>query len=551
MSSTNIKALLDNLSPAIEAITDPAARFVIEQLLKIIEMQAEIIDELRAENQTLRNEVSRLKGEKGKPAFRKQTSADQDVSSEKERRGKPKKKKSKKKKDKINVDREQLCTIAPDALPDDAVFKGHSTVVIQDIQITTDNIAFKKEVYYSPSLKKTFMAALPPGYEGEFGPHLKAVVLALHNSGKMTESAILTFLRHHGIVISSATISRMITEKHDSFHQEKADIVQAGLASSTHQQMDDTGARVKGKNHYTHILCNALYTAFFTRRHKNRLTVLEILVQGPLSFRFDGSAYDLMVKLKLPNKTLKRLKALVRQTTMSRAEVEQLLEALFSGPQHYKTYRQIILEGSAIAAYQRSPEAIELLLTDDAPQYKKITELLALCWIHDARHYKKLKPVVPRYRRAHKAFLTRYWDYYRLLLAYKEKPNAARAESLIADFDGLFSTTTGYERLDERIARTRQKKETLLLVLEHPNLPLHNNASELGARAQARYRDISFHTMSEKGTQAHDTFMTLVETAKKLSVNTYQYFYDRITQRYEMPALASLIMANAEIAAPG
>ena len=78
-------------------------------------------------------------------------------------------------------------------------------------------------------------------------------------------------------------------------------------------------------------------------------------------------------------------------------------------------------------------------------------------------------------------------------------------------------------------------------MLKHPALPLNNNASELGARAQARYRDISFHTMSEAGTQAKDTFMTIVETAKKLTVNTYHYFYDRISQTNAMPSLASLI----------
>ena len=42
-----------------------------------------------------------------------------------------------------------------------------------------------------------------------------------------------------------------------------------------------------------------------------------------------------------------------------------------------------------------------------------------------------------------------------------------------------------------------------------------------------------------------DTFMTLVETAKKLAVNTYRYFYDRISQQYLMPSLASLILSRS------
>ena len=81
----------------------------------------------------------------------------------------------------------------------------------------------------------------------------------------------------------------------------------------------------------------------------------------------------------------------------------------------------------------------------------------------------------------------------------------------------------------------------MLLVLQYTELPLHNNASELGARAQVRKRDISLHTMSSKGTEAKDTLMTIVETAKKHGVNVYHYFYDRIIQKYDMPSLANLI----------
>lgn len=88
---------------------------------------------------------------------------------------------------------------------------------------------------------------------------------------------------------------------------------------------------------------------------------------------------------------------------------------------------------------------------------------------------------------------------------------------------------------------TKSRKESLLLVLHYPELPLHNNASELGARGQARKRDISLHTVNEKGTEAKDTFMTIIETAKKHSVNVYHYLYDRIIQKYDMPSLSSLI----------
>ena len=34
------------------------------------------------------------------------------------------------------------------------------------------------------------------------------------------------------------------------------------------------------------------------------------------------------------------------------------------------------------------------LVCDDAPQFKLLTEELALCWVHEGRHYKKLNPLV-------------------------------------------------------------------------------------------------------------------------------------------------------------
>jgi hypothetical protein len=132
-------------------------------------------------------------------------------------------------------------------------------------------------------------------------------------------------------------------------------------------------------------------------------------------------------------------------------------------------------------------------------------------------------------------------------LAYKESPDKKKAKRLSQKFDTLFSKKTGYHELDKRIALTKSRKDSLLLVLHYPELPLHNNASELGARGQARKRDISFHTMSQKGTEAKDTFMTLVETAKKQGVNVYHYFYDRITQKHELPSLATLIRRSPHL----
>ena len=52
-------------------------------------------------------------------------------------------------------------TVDQEHLPADAVFKGYVDVVVQDLEIRSDNVQFRKEKYYSPSQKRTYLAPLP------------------------------------------------------------------------------------------------------------------------------------------------------------------------------------------------------------------------------------------------------------------------------------------------------------------------------------------------------------------------------------------------------
>jgi hypothetical protein len=362
----------------------------------------------------------------------------------------------------------------------------------------------------------------------------------LNHAANMTEPAIAATLANFGIFISAATVSRIITDNKEAFHEEKAEIVQAGLASTDYQHIDDTGARVDGKNYYTHILCNPYFTAYFTKPHKDRLTILEILRQSNLQFDINEQAVKLMEVMQLPAKHLNNIKPYEGEH-FSKPEMDKVLNEIFPNSQRPRA-KQIILESCAIAAYRILPEAVATLVADDAPQFKLITKNpVALCWVHEGRHYKKLNPVVPWHRTQLEDFKDQFWDYYQKLNDFKDSPTEARAAELAKEFDTIFSTKTGYAQLDKRIEKTLAKKESLLVILKNPEIPLHNNPAELGARAQARKRDISFQTKNEKGTQAKDTFMTIVQTANKLGVNIFNYLHDRISDRYEMPSLASLI----------
>ncbi|MES0336164.1 MAG: hypothetical protein SFH39_07400, partial [Candidatus Magnetobacterium sp. LHC-1] len=174
-----------------------------------------------------------------------------------------------------------------------------------------------------------------------------------------------------------------------------------------------------------------------------------------------------------------------------------------------------------------------------------------LCWVHEGRHYKKLMPIISEYKRKISLFLEQYWGYYKKLLRYQENPSEDIAKVLDEEFDRIFWQQTGYRELDERILKTFAKKEEMLKVLKYPEIPLHNNGTELEARVQVRLRDVSLQTKTDEGTKAKDTFLSVIRTAKKLGVNAYKYISDRISRQFKMPALSDIIRSKTEGLSPG
>lgn len=550
MNSSELKQLLHEIDIHLNISDNKFESKAVFDLFQLVELLNKDNETLKIENQKLRDEVNLLKGEDGKPKVLGKTKGDQgNVSSDSERkRREPKaKRKSKAKKDKIKIDRTEICKIDSSNLPDDAEFKGYETVVVQEILITTDNVEYRREKFYSPSENKTYFGDFPIGVKGEFGYCTRSLVCTLKHVGNMSEPKIAELLENCGIFISQSTISRILTNDETGFNKEKDDIFLAALASTPYHQIDDTTVRVNGENQYSQIFCNPFYTAFFTVPHKDRLTILDILLCGKERFYlFNAMAFDLLSDFNISGKIIDQIKQLTNDSVMSEEEMQELLGKIFTNPKKGKNNKKRIMEASAIAAYHRQTEIpiIDVLLSDDAPQFKKLTLDKALCWIHEGRHYNRLDPVVPLNVKILNEYKTDFWDYYGDLLKYKENPTPEKAENLSVEFNRIFSKKTGYDDLDDRIEKTRSKKDALLMVLKHPELPLHNNASELGARVEKRRQDVSLQTKSKEGTKAKDSFLTITQTAKKLGVNAYEYIADRVSKKFRMPSLADLIIQN-------
>jgi hypothetical protein len=536
---------------------DPNQIKDLDQAREAIGLLLNLVEELKQENmilreqvQELRDEVNRLKGEQGKPPIKPgKPGGGGDHSSEQERH-RPKKRRRRRKAQQIRIDREEKLQIERSELPEDAEFKGYEPVIIQDLVIKTDNVRFLKEKYYSPLLGRTYLAELPAGYRGEFGPGLRSLVVTLYYAAEMTEPKIIEFLENMGIRISAGQVSNLLIKKQDDWHAEKEAVYLAGLQSSSWQHVDDTATRVNGENQHCHIVCNPLYSAYFTRPRKDRLTVIDILANRfETQFLLNQQTCEWLQTFGTPQWAQAAIAHWPQGTVLTYPELADLVQTELGCLNDQQQAR--VFEAAALTAYhsQSVTPIVPVLLSDDAPQFRYISAEHALCWVHEGRHYKKLIPVVDYHRQLTADFLTQFWDFYHQLQDYRSQPSEQQAAVLEQAFDDLFSTVTGYHQLDQRIAKTKAKKDRLLKVLKYPQIPLHNNPAELGARRRVRKRDISFGPRTQDGREAWDTFMSLVATAKKLGVSFYDYVFDRIAEVYAMPSLAQLIQQRS-IACP-
>ncbi len=527
-------------------IQDEGAREAIVRLMNLVEQLAAENRSLREQVQRLQDELNRLKGQSPRPPVKGGKGPDRvNYSSEKERR-QPQERQASSKLDKIVIDRDEPLVLDPATLPADAERKGYETVVVQDLAIRTDNVRFVREKWYSASAGESYLAPLPAGYEGQYGPGLRSLVTVLYYSVGTSEPKIVELLGNLGILISDGQVSNLLIKKQEPFHAEAAAVRRAGLASSPWQHLDVTGTTVNGVAEHCHVLTNPLYTAYDTRPTKDRLAVVDVLMgeQGR-RYLLNEEAMGYLERLGLSAKRRREVALLPWDEAMDSATFEAQLVQV--APELGPTQRRWVHEALSVAAYhaQTGYPVVRLLVCDDAHQFNWVTDELGLCWIHEGRHYAKLFAVLVQHCELLMDFRSRFWAYYRELLAYREAPSAAEAERLAAAFDALFGTRTGFWPLDDRLALTYAKKDQLLAVLRHSEVPLHNNPAELAARRRVRKRDVSFGPRTAEGTKAWDTFQTLAATAQKLNVSFYHYITDRISGRRAMPALADLITERA------
>jgi hypothetical protein len=429
-----------------------------------------------------------------------------------------------------------------DGLPAGTQLLDYHDFTVQDLRVEPHNTRYRRGRYRLPD-GTLLTAPLPPGVTSHFGPMLRQYVLYQHFHNQVTQPLLHEELLELGVDISAGQVNRLLTEGHEAFHQEKDSLLPAAREVSSYLHTDDTSARHRGQGGHTLHIGNDWFASFFTTDTKSRVNFLKILLAPCQAYTFNGDALFYLERFEVSERLLSKLKADSGWVYEDEGAWEAQLEAweIASAEQ-----RRLLTEAALWASLLAHDLYSDLvLISDDAAQFKLLAFLHALCWVHMERHVARLIPLADAERAAHAAVRDAIWKYYQRLKAYRESPTPQRRGRLERDFDRLFLHKTGWPELNEALRKIHAKKSELLLVLDHPEIPLHNNLSENDIRQYVKKRKISAGTRSDAGRRCRDTFLSLKTTCRKLGVTFWRYLQDRIQALSDIPPLACLIRQKA------
>jgi hypothetical protein len=322
---------------------------------------------------------------------------------------------------------------------------------------------------------------------GHFGSTLVSFILYQYYHAHVTQPLIREELLEFGVDISTGQINRILIEGKDVFHAEKDEILSAGLDVSGYVHVDDTGARHKGQNGYCTHIGNELFAWFESTESKSRINFLTLLRGKYTDYVLGDDAFEYMVAQKLPKAQFELLTCHDRRHFGARQEWESTLQELgIISERHVRIATEGALLGSVLE-HGLNPDLV--IVSDDAGQFNVF--LHALCWIHAERTLNKIVGINDEQCETIQDIRTRFWDLYDDLKVYREDPGKEKKTELEACFDKLLTTKTYCISLDLALKRIYKNKPELLLVLERPDIPLHNNLSENDIREYVKKRKIS------------------------------------------------------------
>lgn len=528
--------------PKVPEISEAERTPLVVFLLEIIQLQQEQI-------QALKDKIAQLKGEKPRPKIKPSKLEPRTGSKDKQRDGKPGKRPGSAKRSKLDeLEIHEAVVLKAESVPEGSTFKGYEEYTVQSIILKAHNILYLRERWENPE-GGSIVAPLPQNVQildgGHFDHSVNGFVLYLYHHALVTQPLLLELLLELGIDISAGQVNRIITEGHDDFHAEKDEILRAGLEVSDHINVDDTGARHKGKNGYCTHIGNELFAWFQSTESKSRINFLELLRAGHKDYLLNADAINYMCANRLPEALLESLVGDDQRFANKAEWIAALAARNITREGHIRTATEGALLASVLE-HGINPNLV--IVSDDAGQFNVL--LHALCWIHAERTINKLVGFNDEQRNALETIRTQIWDFYKELKAYREHPSIEKKGAHQARFDEIFTTQTCFATLNQALDRLHKNKSELLLVLERPDLPLHNNLSEGDIREHVKRRKISGGTRSELGRRCRDTFASLKKTCRKLGFSFWRFLNDRLWGTGAIAPLPEIIRQRAAKAVP-
>ncbi len=447
---------------------------------------------------------------------------------------------SKKRRKRLKIHRSVM--IAPKDLPAGSRLLGYQDYPVQDLLIESCNTRYRLARYRTPE-GRHLTGQLPPHLQGtHFGATLQSYILYQYHHQRVTQPLLLQQLREWEIEISSGQLNRIVTEDKDRFHAEKTDLLSAGLKYGAYLHVDDTGARHGGKNGYCTHLGNERFAYFESTSSKSRINFLELLRGPKTDYLINPPALAYLQAQRLAMDRIEALRQGAKYFADHTAWTSHLQRLGITQARHVRIATEGALVGSLI--HHGFPREL-VIVSDDAGQFDVFNH--ALCWIHAERVFQRILPLNEQHAKALEWVRSQLWDLYADLKRYKRSPTQAAKQELAARFDEICRTKTCFQTLNQALKRLANNKAELLLVLDRPDIPLHNNLSERDIREYVIKRKISGSTRSDEGRRCRDTFTSLKKTCKKQGIAFWEYLLDRVTQKNAIPYLPDLVRGTATI----
>ena len=440
--------------------------------------------------------------------------------------------------DKLTVTRTVDVKVDP---PAGSRHKGYEEIVVQDVVLSPCVTRYRRERWETPE-GETLIAPLDPGIIGGYGPHLHRLVLMLHFQGHVTCEKIVALLNAMGVVISKRQVVRLLTAKLETFQAEDAAVLSAGLKSAPYVTVDDTGASHRGKTGVTTQIGSYNFTVFRTGKSKSRQAFLQRLC-GAAYYVVNEAALAYMRAHDLAQPLIDKLAGHPLRVFHCEADWMSHWSALgFADLKVTPNPVQVASEAALWGAVREQGLLGETIVVSDGAGQFRVGEHAA-CWIHAERLVYKLIPANDIQRNAVVVARRMIWWFYRALKDYRLAPTPEKAERLRAQFDRIFNRMrTGYATLDKLLRRLFRLKDDLLRVLDHPDIPLHTNASESDIRVFVTKRKVSGGTVSDRGRDARDVMIGLAKTCAKLKIPFFDYLGARLAiQGPLVPDLVTLL----------